>query len=199
DFATSCASLGITIVVAFAGATIMRTARTHVTQYTVRGFNRESPFFSVGAGTPPLPYTRASARSEPGSGGTWESYSAKPSRELREFRAAGSAQCVNHGGQLTQITDRRVGHDCQFVLDRWRDRSASHRRGEVHRAHAAALRAVHVGIEVVADENDLVVRDAESSAQFFEDRRHRFAVAMLVREHHRIERAPDAEGVENLA
>src|SRR5207248_1477453 len=55
--------------------------------------------------------------------------------------------------QLPQLVNRRIGLDLQAMLDVRRHRGAAHRRDEVDGAHAGALGAVDVDVEVVADEH----------------------------------------------
>src|SRR4051794_36029192 len=57
----------------------------------------------------------------------------------------------NDGRQLAEGRDRGVGMDLHVVLDRWCDSHAAFRRDEVHAPHPAALRAVDIDVEVVAD------------------------------------------------
>src|SRR5438046_7002962 len=101
--------------------------------------------------------------------------------------------------QLPQIADRRIRHDLQPMLDVRGHGGAAHARDEVHGAHAGALRAVDVDVEVVPDEERLRVVDAEAFAERGEDRRPRLADAVLVGEDHGVDVWRELELVEDFA
>src|SRR5258708_27151461 len=101
--------------------------------------------------------------------------------------------------QLADIANGGVGHDRQVVLEGRRDGCPAHWRVEVHGAHAAALRAVDVDVEVVADEHDLLELHIETRAELLEDGRYGLAVTVLVGEDHGVDGWADAEETEHFA
>src|ERR1043166_4700081 len=112
---------------------------------------------------------------------TWRSSSARCATRIE------SIELVNNPHDVAEIADRGVGLDRQAVLDVGGDGVTARFRDEVDPSHSATLRAVDVDIEVVADEDHLAVVDAELPLERVEDRRARLALAMLVREDHRVD------------
>jgi len=93
--------------------------------------------------------------------------------------------------------DRPRWLDDVIVIHRRRHSGPALWRHEVHCRHAASLRAVDVGVQVVADEQHFIELDAEGLAERVEDGGLRFAFAVLVRENHCIEKAGEIEATEN--
>src|SRR5690349_10982848 len=77
---------------------------------------------------------------------------------------------IDHAHELREGGHPRVGRDLQPMLHGCRDGGAARGQVEVHGAHATALGAVDVGVEVVADEDHLLVTHVESAPELFEDR-----------------------------
>src|ERR1051326_6642792 len=98
------------------------------------------------------------------------------------IRRSFTVYAAQDDGQLPQIVNRRIRLNLQPMLDVRRHRRAAPARDEVPGAHAGALGAVDVDVEVVADEQRLLVGDAEALAQRGEDRRLWLADAVLVGE-----------------
>src|SRR5580765_1542468 len=86
DFVTSCASVGMTMVVAETLPAISSIASTHVNQYSARDFTLGLLLRGFGWGAPLPEYTRADARTGQCRGGTWdESYSWQTTEAQDEF------------------------------------------------------------------------------------------------------------------